>query len=230
MKTQKFYESMYRENQPVPESRLERLLVHLQRSREEAAFRLLDNSGVFLDIGCGEGTLVFMASQRYKEAHGIDIAETRISRAQKKATELEIPEVFFQAADVCEGIPFSAQYFDAVCVIATLELIFNPIQLLEEVNRVLKPDGQLVVTASNIGYLPRRINALLGKPPKTSAAPGIMDGGTLHYFTLGLLSDLLNQQGFKIVCKSNIGSLWFLRNVWKSLFASGLIIKAVKTG
>ncbi len=230
MKPKDFYETMYGEQQSaVSPSSSTRTTRRFELQREDAAFRFMNGGDRFLDVGCGDGKLAFLAAQKYRQIYRIDIAAPRIQRAQEKAKELGNDKFHFQLADVNEGIPFDDGYFDVASCVATLEHIFNPIELLKELYRVLKPEGQLVLVSPNVAYLPRRISAILGKPPKTSAAASFMDGGTLHYFTLRSLTLLLKQAGFSIVKRGNAGRFWFLRNQWKSLLAASFVIKAVKT-
>lgn len=199
-----------------------------KKNREQMAFQLLNVGERFLDIGCGQGNLVLQASQKFEEVYGLDSATERIRLAQETSKAKGEARIYFQAADAAKGIPFDDAYFDAVSCITTLEHIYNPVELLKEVRRVLKYRGDFLVIVPNTAYLPRRFCALFGKPPHTSSAAGLMDGGTLHYFTLGSLTLLLQQEGFKIVKTDNIGRLWFLRGWWKSMLASGLVIKAIK--
>ncbi len=229
MKPKDFYEGMYGERPVASPGYSTHLLGRFELERQEAAFQLLDGGDRFLDIGCGEGKLAFLAKQKYRQIYSIDIVASSIRRAQEKAKKLGESKIHFQVADVNEGLSFEDAYFDAVSCVVILEHIYNPGELLKEIYRVLKTEGQLVIVVPNIAYLPRRISAILGKPPKTSAAAGYMDGGTLHYFTLSSLTLLLKQVGFSIAKNSNVGRFWFLRNYWKSLLASSLAIKAVKT-
>ncbi len=229
MKPEDFYQEMYRQHRPASAGTASRLWRRLELGREQAASRLLESGGRFLDIGCGEGSLVLLMAQQCKEAHGVDISPARIQRAGARAQKIGGGNIYFQAADVSNGLPFADGYFDAVSCIVILEHVFDPLGLLKEVRRVLKMGGQLVLVAPNIAYLPRRVGALRGKPPRTSDAAGFMDGGTLHYFTLASLTSLLKQADLVIMGKGTTGKLWFLRRWWLSLLGSSLVIKAVKS-
>jgi len=217
-----------RESHPPPSGRLARIWKRLELGREEAVFQLLDKGERFLDVGCAEGRLVFPATQKFSEVYGIDSWAERISRNQETVKRLGKDKIYFQVADVNQGIPFDDNYFDAVTCIATLEFLLNPPRVIQEFNRLLPLGGTLIIAIANIAYIPRRLRALLGKPPQVSATPGFLDGGVLHYFTLASLVSLIEQAGFSVVKKSAIGKLWFLRGWWLSLLASGIIVKAIK--
>ncbi len=229
MKPEDLYESIYAEYHPASRDYLSRLWTKLRLYREEAALALLDGGETFLDLGCGDGRLVFLATQKYKQVFGIDVSALTVRRAQERFQGIAEGRIHLQVADLSEGIPFGNASFDAVSCVAALEHIANPEELLKEIHRVLRPRGELVVVAPNVAYLPRRLSALIGRPPKTSAKKDLLDGGTLHYFTSGSLTRLLRHVGFVVIRKSNAGTLWFLRNWWKSLLASSLVIKAIRT-
>ncbi len=209
---------------------LSRIVSGLTLDRETAVYDYLEQGQRFLDVGCGKGNLVLMASQKFSEVYGIDIASNRIQIAEERAKEIKGPKITFITGDVSKGIPFDNGFFDAVSCVVTLEYVFNPVHLCREFNRIVRPGGSLVIVTSNVAFIAYRVYALLGKPPRSSSASGIMQGGALHHFTLSSLESLIKDAGFSVVKKGNIGILWFLRSWWLSLLASGLIIKAVKRG
>ncbi len=230
MKYPEFYEKIYSpRHEPVPASVLGRLKRKLELERQEAVYQLMDGGERFLDVGCGFGHLVFMATQKYREAHGTDISEERIKWNREAAGNLDGVKVDFQVSDMNHGIPFKDGYFDSIACVASLELPSENLAVVHEFNRVLKPGGTLLITISNIAYITRRIRALLGQPPRISAHNNLIDGGVLHYYTLSSVKRLLGNAGFRVVKAGSIGKLWFLRNWWKTLLSAGLVIKAVKT-
>jgi len=235
MRQKDFYEAMYaheaisvQHSESPMAGRFARLWKRMELDREKAAFRFLDGGEKFLDVGCGQGNLVLLARQKFNEVYGIDIATPRIHRAQEKVKGITGAKTCFLEADLSQGIPFDNDFFDAVSCVVTLEYVFNPVYLIQEFSRVLRTRGSLIVVTANVAYIINRLHALLGKPPRASSVGGFMDGGALHYFTLSSLIALIEEAGFSVVKRGNVGKLWFLRNWWLSLLGSGLIIKAVK--
>jgi len=229
MDYKEFYEKIYApRHEPPPVSSLARLWGKMELDRQVAAFQLLDSNERFLDVGCGFGSLVFLATQKFREVYGTDISESRISWNQEAAKNLNTAQIFFKQADMNEGIPFDDGHFDAVSCIASLELPHDIVRTIQEFNRVLKKEGQLVLSVSNIAYFTRRFRALLGEPPRVSSHADLVDGGVLRYFTMGSLRSLLMQGGFTIVETATAGKFWFLRSWWKSMLTSCLLVKAIK--
>ncbi len=207
------------------------LIKKYEKYREDVAYELLPKGDNFLDIGCGEGNLVFKCLQKYRHVYGVDIAGTRISLARKRRLKLPSTDrkrVHFIAADADSKLPFKEGKFQAVTLIAVLEHLFDPYQVIKETRRVLETKGILIIEVPNIAYIFRRLSLLFGKLPKTSHHPLGWDGGHLHYFTISSLNTLLKENGYiidKVSC-SGVGSQ--LRSIWPSLLGADIVIKSRK--
>jgi arsenite methyltransferase len=106
------------------------------------------NSGdSVLDIGCGAGvdTLVaaMMAGPTGK-AVGIDIVPEMLQRAESNLAMTDLQNVTFRMASG-EDLPFADAEFDAVISNGVINLIPDKATLLNEVIRVLKPGGLLML-------------------------------------------------------------------------------------
>jgi methionine biosynthesis protein MetW len=199
--------------------------------REDSVVALLEKGENLLDIGCGSGSLLYKAKDKYTNLYGIDIVEENILKA-KELFQKNNRRVELTVMDVNNGIEFSDNFLDTVTIIAVLEHLFDPFFILKEIHRVLKPGGILILQVPNIAYLKYRLQLLFGKLPVTSSPynwPEIgWDGGHLHYFTLKSLKDLFNRGGFKIEKISGSGLFANFRNWWPSLLCGDIIIKARK--
>ncbi len=90
-----------------------------------------------LDIGCGwEARLLHAVEPHVREAVGIDF----------KAPAIETPKLRTMAMTLEEKLPFEDASFDVVTLLAVLEHLSHPRAMLEEIARVLKKGGQLVLT------------------------------------------------------------------------------------
>ncbi len=96
-----------------------------------------------LDVACGGGYLLMEAERSGLEAHGIDIAQAAIDRAQRFA-----PSAKLVRGDA-EALPYPDASFDVVTCLGSLEHFLDPPKALEEMRRVLKPDGRAVVVVPN---------------------------------------------------------------------------------
>lgn len=230
-----FYEEMYgTDNVSMPQERpgLMDILYHrfkrFELHREDAVAMLVTGGGSLLDVGCGGGDFIYKVYKKFQEIHGVDIASNRIKEAADlKEKKYRKAGIKFQTADIDQGLPFSDDYFDTVTCIATFQHIHDPYFVIREIRRVLKKDGTLFFEVPNIAWLPRRLTLLFGEFPKVSSASG-WDGGTLHYFTLGSIKELVMSNGFRIQNISCSGILWSIRKHWPSVLSGNIILEAKK--
>lgn len=103
--------------------------------------------GDVLDIGCGAGYLAHSVSkgQRYV---GIDVNEERIHLLKRKY--MNHPDYDFWCIDVDEDTtsdlpPFNST-FDTISLLAVIEHLRNPENLLNHLHRLLKDEGHLLIT------------------------------------------------------------------------------------
>lgn len=108
---------------------------YLARSALHQAMRDSANTldGRLLDVGCGSKPYrrLFMVT----EYVGLDI-DSPVARARGMA------DVFYAG----KAFPFESASFDAVLCNQVLEHVFNPDEFLDEIGRVLRPGGKLLLT------------------------------------------------------------------------------------
>lgn len=111
--------------------------------------------GRILDLGCSQGVTSVLLAERGATVVGADIEAPAIEFAQKvrEGLDAETQErLQFVEADGAE-IPFALKSFDHVVCSEVLEHAENPNKVVEEMYRVLKPGGLLVVTVP-FGVMP----------------------------------------------------------------------------
>lgn len=136
-----------------------------------------------LELGCGAGTYVRYLSEVGHRAIGVDYAVPSLVRAVKRDPGHSGQYV---AADGYE-LPFPAGCFDLVLCIGVLQALGEPERLLEEVARVLRPGGILVIEALNAVAVPavmRRLREIAGRRP-----------ARLRFYRVGLVEGWLRQSG-----------------------------------
>jgi SAM-dependent methyltransferase len=89
--------------------------------------------GNLIDVGCG--SMPYKSIFNVDSYQGLDI-DTPIAR------ERAIADAFYDG----KSFPFESQFFDSALCNQVLEHVFNPDEFLQEINRVLKPGGRLLLT------------------------------------------------------------------------------------
>ena len=98
-------------------------------------------------------------------------------------------------ADLNCGIPFESNYFDYVFASMVIEHVFNPINLLREIKRVLKPEGICIIALPNEDSLISKLSYLWDD------CDSIEEQYYGHHwrFTFKNAKELLEKSGFEIL-------------------------------
>lgn len=106
-----------------------------------------DIEGPVLDIGCGDGCLLELFAQqrrrKIEDLYGVDYSGEAIKQAQKHILGAKLFH-----SDI-HNLNFSDNYFGVVIASETLEHVTNPIAVLKEGYRVLRPGGRFIITIPN---------------------------------------------------------------------------------
>ncbi len=100
-----------------------------------------------LDVGCGNGRLVQLLSNKQVDYFGCDISDKLITLAKGKCQQYNFKTFDFQVADIRQ-LPYQDHIFDIVLAVAVLHHLPHPDnrwQALQEIYRVLKPGGLLLM-------------------------------------------------------------------------------------
>lgn len=124
------------------------------------------SQGKIIDVGCGFGATNIAIAKHFPDSElvGIDLSEPLLDYARKAAEEAGLSSrVQFEKADV-QSIPYQENSFDVALNINMLHLVEGPIKMLDEIERVLKPDGTLYIAdlrRSLLGFLEQEIRSAL---------------------------------------------------------------------
>ncbi|MDH3450440.1 MAG: class I SAM-dependent methyltransferase, partial [Gammaproteobacteria bacterium] len=116
----------------------------------------LRSDAAILDLCCGQGRHVLeMARQGYTNVHGLDRSHYLITRARNIARKDGLP-VTFKEGDA-RKLPFPDDHFDVVTILGNsfgyFETRQDDIQVLEEIRRIMKPGGKLLVDITDGDYM-----------------------------------------------------------------------------
>jgi len=164
-----------------------------------------------LDLGCGNGKLRLLLSDAKVDYIGVDNS-AKLLELGRRRKDFQLASQKFVEAEVF-ALPFADNYFDVVFFIAVFHHVPSfdlRLKTLQEIKRVLKPGGRLVMTNWNrwqkkqLHYIIEAgILKLRGKSEldfKDVFLPWM--GGAVkryyHAFTLGELKKLIKKSGLKL--------------------------------
>lgn len=104
-----------------------------------------------LDLGTGTGVLARQFARQGAEVCGVDVSAEQIQAAKQLTNEEGLIADF--SVHAAESLPWSEPTFDVVTA-NQCWLYFDKEKVIEELRRVLKPDGVLVT--SHFSWLPRK--------------------------------------------------------------------------
>jgi ubiquinone/menaquinone biosynthesis C-methylase UbiE len=108
---------------------------------------VLKNHGEAVDLGCGAGQLVMEMARKAPalQMTGIDLSEKMLADARQSIQRVGLEDqVDFRLGNV-EEIPFPDQSLDLVISTASLHHWTDPVKVLNEIDRILKPGGAYYV-------------------------------------------------------------------------------------
>ncbi len=113
-----------------------------KRVREQISAQITSKSGLILDVGCGKAWVAGLFCPKGFEVISLDISLRNTSKALKKYPYENHSTV---VADVF-NLPFQPRLFDYIIASEIIEHVPNPELFVENLFRVLKPGGKLIVT------------------------------------------------------------------------------------
>lgn len=156
-----------------------------------------------LDIGCGDGTAAATAAPllRGHRVVGVDWSQDALTRARTHLSSTVRGELGGG------GLPFRTAAADAVLFSEVIEHLVDPDAALEEIRRVLRPGGHLMLSTPNLAAWYNRVLLAAGVQPVFSEVslrgihgrPGTEVVGHLRLYTARALREFVAASGFEVV-------------------------------
>ncbi len=160
-------------------------LSSLLRERAFLGTMCLDGNkkGKLLDVGCGSGEFLALMRDAGWDVAGVepDPLAAKLAREQYGV---------FVSEGTPERVQFPEESFDAITLSHVIEHVYDPIALLGECRRLLKPGGKVVVVTPNIESL--------GHEVFRSCWRGLEPPRHLYLLSLRTLCACCQQAGFAI--------------------------------
>ena len=177
----------------------------------------LNDNGIMLDVGCGEGRHIFGVMQDYPQMKcvGLDMDNASLNKAEEGYKYFE--SISNAGAEFIKGsaysLPFPDESIDLIVCSEVLEHLHEYNDAVVEIHRVLKPGGKFY--ASVPATWPEKICWKLSKEYQNQP------GGHLRIFSQSGLISEIKESGFKFLSSEKFHSIhspyWWLRCFfWKT--------------
>jgi 2-polyprenyl-3-methyl-5-hydroxy-6-metoxy-1,4-benzoquinol methylase len=196
--------------------------------RDLKAIEMLEGN-LILDVGCGTGILAkYIEKNKKMKVIGIDFSPKALEKARESGVEC-------YEIDIEKGLPKRwRNKFDSILMSEVLEHIFDTDFVIDELKKVLRPEGILVLTVPNACRITYRGLMLFGYAPRCIEyrARG-EEVGHIRAFGIHRIKKLLIDHKFRIekIVGSEINFVLFKTQCFTTLFpnlADSLIVKARK--
>jgi SAM-dependent methyltransferase len=183
-----------------PYSVAEHLDSAFQQRRFQTTLNLL--TGVFpnsgeglriLDLGCGEGHITEAIRCKWPRAElcGFDYSLTAIEIARQR-----YPSIDFAVADAYD-IPYGPATIDATVMNNLWEHLPDPMRLLDQIRRVLKPGGYVIISTPSRYRFENLVRAAFGQPI------AFMSKHHVTEYTVGQVVEQMRFGGFEVIARES---------------------------
>jgi ubiquinone/menaquinone biosynthesis C-methylase UbiE len=168
-----------------------------------------------IELGFGVPEYAAAIASLTKNLHIVDVADRR--------GDTVLPDnLRFTRSDLNDDFPFSDSEFDCTIAMMVIEHLFDPFHSFEEIARITKPGGKVLINLPNIASIKCRLELLRGEMPVTSSSnwyeKGEWDGNHLHYFTISNTERIAKKFGLRLESIFPVGNQLWLKKMNPALF------------
>jgi SAM-dependent methyltransferase len=180
---------------------------------------LVGPPGKLLDVGCGYGWFIRMAKERGWEVVGVDVSPAAVRHARERL------EVDARCGEL-RAFRFPEGAFSLVTLWNVLEVVPDPVGLLQEVHRVLRPGATLFIRTQNCLF--QRLSFLLTGWLLRGARPNRTFVFHFNSFSPAPLRLILRRTGFVALGLANSPPTW--GDPYRAFGGAERLVAAAKLG
>lgn len=173
----------------------------------------VDSCDQLLDLGCWDGFIMeqIIKTGKVKKVVGVDNSKSAVKMAVKKGLDVKLID------SVEHRLPWKNNSFDCILAGEIIEHVYDVNSFIEEIARVLKPGGSLIITTPNLASFGARITLLTGKIPWMMENELLsQSAGHIRYFTFDTLAKIVGKYGFSLDFQTcdvlHLGNVILLKN------------------
>lgn len=171
---------------------------------------------VILDIGCGAGSHAEVLTASGRTVDGITLSQEEARLASAWCRKVVVHDLEYGLSETLSGP------YDLCLCSHVIEHLRNPSPLLAGIQRVLAPEGSVIVALPNLLEYHNRWKLLRGRFEYESG--GVMDSTHLRWYSWKTGRELLESHGFVVERQLADGGfpLWKLRRLLTEAVVSSL--------
>ena len=148
------------------------------------------------DIGCGTGRHALRFAAAGATVHALDFSEAMLERARAKPGASDL---VFQVHDLAKPLPFADESFDRVMCGLVIDHIADLEGLFQEMHRVCRPAGFVVVSVMHPAMMLRGVQARFtnptsGRETRPASCPHQLSDYIMAAARVGFIFDHLSEQ------------------------------------
>jgi len=176
--------------------------------------------GRLLDVGCAGGVLLKLAKEHGFEVQGVEISEYATNVAKEMGIDVK--------NSTLEDANFDPRSFDVIILLHVLEHLTDPLETLQEANRILKDDGIMVIDVPNVNMLGPKVRELFYNDVTKSYDEGFFKLPHLNFFSPDTLTRMCKEAGFEVVSLKSRLIMKYLAKILKAGKADKQMSKSIR--
>jgi ubiquinone/menaquinone biosynthesis C-methylase UbiE len=138
----------------------------IYQQRRDAVLALVDKLGLaaqsdILEVGCGAGVTSVALARRGYQVQAVDSVTAMIDLTCQAVSDAGLGERVTPSVCDVNSLAFADDAFDLVLAIGVIPWVQSPEQVLQQMTRVVRPGGYLIVSSENLWQLHHVLDPLL---------------------------------------------------------------------
>lgn len=139
------------------------------------------------DVGCGTGRHALRLAGAGAKVTALDFSEGMLEKARAKAAETPTLDIRFVQHDLLEPLPLPDASFERVICTLVLDHIPSPRRLFEELRRIVRRDGFVVVSVMHPAMMLKGVQARFVDPATSQEVRPASVANQISDYVMGAL-------------------------------------------